>query len=48
MADAMKTRWRHMQQEAIHELLGLQDHRFVARATVLAVVLPKEGDAAFI
>ena len=37
-----------MQQEAAHELLVLQGHRFVARAPVLAVVLPAEGDAAFI
>jgi hypothetical protein len=32
VADAMKARWQYVQQEATHELLGRQDHGFVACA----------------
>jgi hypothetical protein len=35
-----------MQQEPPHELLRLQRHRLVARAALVAVVLPPEGHAA--
>ena len=48
VADAMKARGQHVQQEAAHELVGLQGHGFVARAPVFAVVLPAEGDAAIV
>ncbi len=37
-----------MQQEAAHELAGLERHRLVARGTLDAVVLPAEGDAALV
>src|SRR5580658_9140188 len=48
VADAMKARGQHVQQEATHELVRLQGHGFVARTSVFAVVLPTEGDAASI
>ena len=48
VADPMKARGQHVQQEAAHELIGLQGHGFVARASVFAVVLPAEGDATII
>ena len=48
MADPMKARGQHVQQEAAHELRGRQGHRFVARPSVLAVVFPAEGDATII
>jgi len=48
VADAMKAGGQHVQQEAAHELLGRQTHRFVACASVFAVVLPAEGDAAIV
>jgi hypothetical protein len=48
VADAMEAGGQHVQQEAAHELLGRQGHRFVARAPVFAVVLPAEGDAALV
>jgi len=36
MADPMKARGQHVQQEAAHELRGRQGHRFVARPSVLS------------
>ena len=36
MTDAMKAGGQHVQQEAAHELLGRQAHRFVARVSVFA------------
>lgn len=48
VTDAMKARRQHMQQEATHELLKDQGHRFVSCAAVVAVVLPTERDAAII
>ena len=48
VADAMKAGGQHVQQEAAHELLGRQAHRFVACASVFAVVLPAEGDAVIV
>jgi hypothetical protein len=48
VTDAMKARGKDMQQEAAHELLGRDGHGFVACASVFAVVLPAEGDAAII
>ena len=48
VADAMEAAGQHMQQEAAHELAGLQRHRLVARAALGAVVLPAEGDAALV
>src|ERR1700733_2599532 len=48
VADAMKARGQHVQQEAAHELLGRQAHCFVACTPVFAVVLPAEGNTAII
>ena len=48
VADAMKARGQHVQQEAAHELLGRQAHRFEARVSVFAIVLPAERDAAIV
>jgi hypothetical protein len=48
VADAVKAGRENMQQEAAHELFGAQGHRFVARAPLLAVVLPPEADAPII
>ncbi len=48
VADAMEAARQHVQQEAPHELVGLERHGFVARTALLAVVLPAEGDAALI
>jgi hypothetical protein len=48
VADAVKAARQHVQQEAAHELLGAQAHRFVAHLSMFAVVLPAEGDAAII
>src|SRR5271167_381612 len=44
----MKAGRQHVQQEAAHELLGRQAHRFMARVSVFAIVLPAEGDGAII
>ena len=48
VADAMKARGQYVQQEAAHELVARHGHGFVAGASVLAVVLPTERDAAVI
>ena len=48
VTDAMKTGGQYVQQEAAHELVGTQGHRFVTRPTVSSVVLPPEGDPALI
>lgn len=48
VTDAVKARRQHVQQEAAHELVGGQAHSFVARASMFAVVLPAEGDAAIV
>ena len=48
VADAMEAGRQHVQQEAAHELVGHQCHRFVARAALGAVVLPAECNAAII
>ncbi len=48
VADAVKARGQHVQQEAAHELFGVQGHGFVACAPVLAVVLPAERVAAIV
>jgi len=48
VADPMKARRQHVQQEAAHELRGMQRHELLARAAIFAVVLPAEGDAAII
>jgi hypothetical protein len=48
VADAMKARGQQMQQEAAHELVSHQRHRFVAGTTVGSVVLPVESHAAII
>ena len=45
VADAMKARGQHVQQEAAHELFDGQGHGFVAGAPMFAVVLPAERDA---
>jgi hypothetical protein len=39
---------QHVQQEAAHELVSHQSHRFVPRVAVGAVVLPTKGNAAII
>ncbi len=41
----MEARGQHVQQEAAHELAGLERHRLVARGALDAVVLPAEGGA---
>jgi hypothetical protein len=48
VTDAMKARGQNVQQEAAHELLGRQAHRFEASVSVFAIVLPAERDAAII
>ena len=48
MTDAVKATRQDVQQEAAHELLGRQAHRFVARASMFAVVLPAERDATIV
>ena len=48
VADAMKAGGQHVEQEAAHELVGTQGHRFVARPAMSPVVLPSEGDPALI
>ena len=48
VADAVKAGGQHMQQEAAHELVGYQRHRFVAGTTVGSVVLPVKSHAAII
>jgi hypothetical protein len=48
VADPMKALGQQMQQEAAHELIGLQGHGFVACVSVFAIVLPAEGDASII
>ena len=42
------SRRQNVQQEAAHELVGTERHRLVARLPRGAVILPAEGDAAFI
>ena len=42
MPNPLKAARQHMQQEAAHELLGLQAHHLLAR--VVAVVLPVKAD----
>ena len=48
VSDPMKAGGRHVQQEAAHELLVLQGHRFVTRPAVLTAVFPSERDAAVV
>lgn len=48
VADAVETRWQHMQQEAAHELVGGELHRLVAGTPLGPVVLPAEGHAVLI
>ena len=48
VADAMEARGQHVQQEAAHELFGRYGHGFIAGASVFAVVLPTERDAAIV
>jgi hypothetical protein len=44
VADAVKAERQHMQQEVAHELVRLQAHELVARASLGPVILPAEGD----
>ena len=48
VTDAMKARGQHVQQEAAHELIGRQAHRFEACTPVFAIVLPAEGDTTIV
>ncbi len=45
VADAMKSPWQDVQQEAAHELVGRQCHGLVPRAPRQPIVLPAEGHA---
>ena len=48
VTDPMEAAGQHMEQEAAHELAGVQRHGLVAGAPLCPVVLPAEGDAALI
>ena len=48
VTDAVEAARQHMQQEAAHELAGLQRHRLVAGVALGSVVLPAEGDATLV
>ena len=48
VANAVEAAGQNVQQEAAHELVGAERHRLVARLARGAVVLPAEGDAAFV
>ena len=48
MADAVEAARQDMQQEAAHELLYREGHRFVAATALGAVVLELEGDPSLI
>jgi len=48
VADAVEARRQHVEQEATHELVGVERHGLVARRALVAVVLPAEGDAALV
>ena len=48
VADAVESAREDMQQEAAHELIDREGHRFVAATALGAVVLELEGDALFI
>lgn len=48
VTDAMEPAGQHVKQETTHELVGRERHGLVARAPLLAVVLPAEGHAALI
>ena len=48
VTDAVEAARQYVQQEAPHELVGLERHGLVARAALLAVILAAEGDAALI
>ncbi len=48
VADAMKAFRQDVDEEASDELVSTERHRLPAGAAVLAIVLPAEGDVAFI
>jgi len=48
VANAVKAAGQNVQQKATHELVGSERHRLVTRLPRGAVVLPPEGDAAFV
>ena len=48
VADAVEAAGQDVQQEAAHELVGLERHGLVPRAALGPVVLPTEGDAALV
>src|SRR5215472_11372166 len=48
VADAMKAAGQNVQQEAAHELVGVEGHGLVAGPAFGAVILPAEGDATLV
>lgn len=48
VADAMKASWQHVYEEAPYELAGCQGQGFVSITPFAAIVLPLEGDTAFV
>jgi hypothetical protein len=44
VADAMEAVWKHVHQEAAHELAGSEGHDLVLAAVIGAIVLPSESD----
>ena len=48
VVDAVEATGQHVQQKAAHELARIERHCLVARAALVAVVLPPEGHAALI
>ena len=48
VADAVEAAGQDVQQEAAHELVGLERHGLVPRAALGPIVLPAEGDAALV
>jgi hypothetical protein len=48
MTNAVEASGQHMQQEAAHELAGLERHGLVAGVALGTVVLPAKGHAALV
>ncbi len=48
MADAVEASGQYMNQEPANELIGIQCHDLVSGTSLLAIVLPLEGDTVLI
>ena len=48
MPNAVEAAWQDMQQEAAHELVGIERHDLLALRTCASIVLVAEGDTGLV